>query len=248
MNRFLGKKPPKIDPRTLKLAKYLAPSVIPPAEVSWIMKVAGWPMLLNDSLGDCVPAAGWHSVEQWSHYANPPGYVPTDADALKTYEVVGGYVPGNPATDNGCVILDMLNYWRQTGIGSHKISGYVSVDLKNQDEIKAAIWLFGNLFLGIQLPVTAQSQQDAWTVADGGVYTDAGAPGSWGGHCVPVMAASPMSLTCITWGQRMKMSWNFLSDYADEAYAILSPDWIGKGNVSPGNVDLETLQADLAAL
>ena len=33
--------------------------------------------------------------------------------------------------DNGAVILDVLNYWRKTGIGGHPISAYA--DLKELD-------------------------------------------------------------------------------------------------------------------
>jgi hypothetical protein len=171
---------------------------------------------------------------------------PTDSQVLKAYEDVGGYVPGDPSTDNGCFILDALNYWRKTGLGGHKIMAYVSVDPTNLDEVRDAIWLFGNLFIGVELPLSAQSQS-AWTVADGGPFGD-GSPGSWGGHAIPCVAYSDKSLTCVTWGQTLKMSYNFFRDYCDEAYAVLGPEWIGSGQISPGGFNLDQLQADLASL
>ena len=44
MNRRLGKLPPRLDPRTLKLAKYLAPGLPkPPAALDWTQgQQAGW--------------------------------------------------------------------------------------------------------------------------------------------------------------------------------------------------------------
>ncbi len=245
----LGKGAPRLDPRTLRLGKYLRNvDIVPPAgEVSWVTRVpsTAWGMMLNDSLGDCVSAAMGHMVKQWTTYASTDA-TPTDADVLKVYEDVGGYRPGDPSTDNGMVILDALNYWRTTGIGGHKIVAYVAVNIKDAGEVRSAIELFGNVFLGIQLPISAQGET-AWTVPNGGAYND-GSPGSWGGHAIPIMAASAHSLTVITWGASLKMSWNFLKDYADEAYVVLSQDWIEKTGLSPSQFDLASLQADLAQL
>jgi hypothetical protein len=41
------------------------------------------------------------------------------------------------------------------------------------------------------------------------------------------------------------MTWGFLDTYCDEAYAVLSQDWIDKTNLAPNNFDLTALQADL---
>jgi hypothetical protein len=246
----LGKKPAKHDPRTLQFKNYLAakPTALPPTpdEVSWVTKVPSWPMMMNDSLGDCTIAAAGHMIQQWSFFANVE-VTPTDQQVLQAYEAVSGYVPGEPWTDNGAVILDVLNYWRQHGIAGHKITAYTQVDHSNLDEIRAAIQLFGNVYIGIQLPVTAQTQ-DAWTVANGGTFTQDGQPGSWGGHAIPLMAQSPKTQTCITWGERLKMSHNFFLDYCDEAYAIVSQDWIGANGLSPSQFNLKQLMLDLAAV
>jgi len=41
------------------------------------------------------------------------------------------------------------------------------------------------------------------------------------------------------------MTWGFLDTYCDEAYAVLSQDWIEKSGLAPSNFDLTALQADL---
>jgi len=250
----LGKRAPRLDPRTPQLKNYIRVTPpIPPPEVSWITKATAaepWPMLANDTLGDCVEAAQLHMIEQWIYYGSGTVQQAHNNDAIKLYEAEGGYVPGDPNTDNGTDMLTALNYWKNTGakIGTvvHKIAGYVKVDPTNDTEVQMAIWVFGNLFTGIQLPLSAQVQT-SWTVPAGGPYGD-GSPGSWGGHCVPIMARSPESCTCITWGSVLKMSHNFFSDYVDECYAVLAPDWLNAASVSPGGLDLAQLQADLAAL
>jgi hypothetical protein len=242
----LGKKERRIDSRTLKLAKYLKVSAAPP-EVAWIAKkLKPWGMLLNDVLGDCVPAAMGHLVHQWSWFANPPGFIPTKPEALAAYEAIGNYVPGNPSTDQGCDMLTALQYWKKTGFAGHSIDAYVSVDWTNATEVNKAIQLFGSLFLGIQLPISAQGQS-VWEVPPEGTRGN-GAPGSWGGHCVPILAVNPEQLTCVTWGGVLNMSQGFFAAYADECYACLSPDWISKSGLSPSEFDLAQLQADLAAL
>jgi len=244
----LGKKAPRIDKRTLKLAKYLKGGLpAAPAEVSWITKVPQpWNMFLNDKLGDCVLAACGHMIMQWSFFAGSP-FVPSDDQILTAYEAVGGYDPGNPNTDNGADMLTALNYWRQTGVAGHKILAFASVDWTNRDEMRAAIQIFGNVYLGVQLPLSAQGKP-LWTVADGGIYTSGGEPGSWGGHCIPVMAESPETDSVITWGGITKMSHNFLTDYADEAFAVLSPEWLAANGQSPSGLDLDQLNQDLAQL
>jgi hypothetical protein len=248
----LGMKSAGIDPKIPKLSKYLAPKpgvprISVPNEVSWIMEIDKWPMFLNDVVSDDVVAAAGHMIQQWTYYANPPGIVPTDQQILKAYEDTSGYVPGNESTDVGTDMLTVLKYWKTSGIAGHNIAGYVA--LTDPIEIKAAIYLFGNAFVGLNLPNSALTQinnNQSWTVTDGGIYTSAATPGSWGGHAVACMAASPLSVTCITWGQRQKISWNFLHDYTAVAYAVVSNDWIQKNGKTLAGFDFATLQADLA--
>ena len=244
----LGKRAVVRDTRTLKLTDYLRSAVTsaePPVEGSWVTHVKTWGMMLNDILGDCTCAAAGHMIAQWSQYAQGTETVIPDDAVLKAYEAVSGYQPGDDATDTGAAMLDVLRYWRKHGIGGHKIQSFVSVDPRNIKEVKTSVSLFGNLYIGIQLPASAQGK-DSWTVPDGGPYRD-GSPGTWGGHCVPVVAYSPQTLTVVTWGKTLKMSWNFFHDYVDEAYCVLSPDWVS-GGISPSKFDMQQLQADLVAL
>ena len=39
-----------------------------------------------------------------------------------------GFRPGDPSTDRGAYALDVLNYWRQSGIAGHRIAAYAAVD------------------------------------------------------------------------------------------------------------------------
>ena len=102
------------------------------------------------------------------------------------------------------------------------------------------------------LPISAQTQQ-VWSVPPGGPTGD-GKPGSWGGHAVPVMGYDSHGLTVITWGAPKVMTWQFWAAYCDEAYAVLSMDFLKadpnnpNDPVSPNGFDLAALQADLKAV
>lgn len=252
-NIKLGKKLKVTDVRTFKLAKYLrvaAPLPSPPSEVSYVTRVPDWKMNLNDRIGDCVPAAMAHTVQQMTFFSRGLSgmIVPTDQDVLTAYQRIGGYIPGRPETDNGCDMLTALKYWRRVGIANHKILAFMEINPKNLNEVQTAIWMFGSVFTGLQLPISVQPL-DQWIVPDGGTYTSIGRPGGWGGHCVPFFAGSPLTLTCVTWGMMLKSSHNFWLDYVDEAYVVLSMDWINSvTNLAVNGFNLDQLQNDLSQL
>src|SRR5947209_19729012 len=185
----LGKQRPRHDPRTLQLADYLDSTVLPPPppERDWGGKIAAdaWGMMKNDSIGDCTCAAAGHLVQDCT--ANVGSEVtPSDDDILAAYEAVSGYDPATGANDNGAVELDVLNHWRKNGIANRKIEAYAALEPGNLDHVRDSINLFGGCYIGLALPVSAQKQA-TWTVPAGGA-TGPGAPGSWGGHAVMLVA------------------------------------------------------------
>lgn len=246
---LLGKKAPKFDARTLHLAKYLTAALPPsPPAKSWIRasKMQRWPMMLNDRLGDCVIASKGHLIQLDTALVVPHRVATlTDRQVLAGYEAVGGYVPGDPATDQGCVMLDALNYWRRTGYGGHKLAAFAAVRPLDTGHVRASINLFGAAEIGLGLPLTARQQVgDVWDVVGDGKTGDS-APGSWGGHCVPVPDYDADELVCITWGAVQRMTQRFFNAYCDEAYAPLPPDWLA-ANRAPNGFDLAALLTDLS--
>ena len=163
----LGKKPAHHDPRTLQMANYLELPQIPAAR-DWTTKAAAsWGMMLNDKLGDCTCAAVGHIIQAWSSNAAAKEITLPDQAILKTYEAVSGYNPSDPSSDRGAVELDVLRYWRKTGVGGYKIDAFVALEPKNHLHVQASVDLFGGSYIGLALPVSAQSQQ-VWSVPPGG--------------------------------------------------------------------------------
>jgi hypothetical protein len=244
----LGKLPALHDPRTFQLARYLRASGLPtpPAAQDFEKLVKGWPMMKNDTIGDCTCAAAGHMIEQWTTYSGKP-FTPTDQQVVAAYAAITGYNPSTGANDNGALLIDVLNYWRRTGIAGRKILAFAALEPKNHTDFKDALYLFGNVYIGVALPLSAQNQA-VWAVPPGGP-TGRGAPGSWGGHAIPIVAYDSRGLTVVTWGALKRMTWTFLDLYCDEAYAVLSHDWLDNTKqVTPANFDLATLQQDLSQL
>jgi hypothetical protein len=244
----LGKLPAHHDARTLVLAKYLTADLPdPPAKVDYTKNVGSWPMYKNDTIGDCTCAAAGHMIEAWTTAAADSTIKVTDADILKAYEAISGYDPSTGRNDNGAVELSVLKYWRHTGIGKHKITGFASVEPGNHLHVKQAAQLFGGVYIGVKLPITAQGQS-MWTVPVGGPVGP-GAPGSWGGHAVNVVGYDSQGLTVITWGKPLRMTWTFWDTYCDEAYALLSKDFVNKTTqLAPVGFNLKELTKDLSLL
>jgi hypothetical protein len=118
----LGKAAARYDPRTLLLASYVTPALpAPPASFDLTPKVgASWGMMDNDQIGDCTCAAAGHLIMEWTANAGKKMVTPTDKQIVAAYSAITGYNPATGANDNGANEIDVLNYWRQTGIAGHK--------------------------------------------------------------------------------------------------------------------------------
>jgi hypothetical protein len=245
ISKKLGKLRRRDDSRTLQLAKYLDSSLPrPPRAVDNSHGITSWGMMANDTLGDCTCAAVGHLVQDWTANASSEVTIP-DPDIVSLYEAVSGYKPGDPSTDNGAECLTVLNYWRNKGVPGEgdKIAAYVALTPGDYTHVEDALYLFGGVYIGLQLPLSAQNQA-VWAQSSG---PDAAA-GSWGGHCVAVVGYDGGGLTCVTWGALQRMTWGFWHTYCDEAYGVLSADWIEKSGDAPVGFDLAQLQADLTAV
>jgi hypothetical protein len=244
----LGKQAVRHDPRTLLMANYVSAALpAPPVTIDLAAKVgASWGMMENDKIGDCTTAAAGHLIMEWTSLAQPKVFVPTNQQIVAAYSAITGYNPKTGANDNGAVELDVLNYWRKTVIARHKIGAFVALEPSNHTHVMDAVYIFEGCYIGLQLPISAQGQQ-IWAVPPQGT-SGPGAPGSWGGHAVPVVGYDARGLTVVTWGQLLRMTWPFWEAYCDEAYAIISNDYLDKSKKTPSGFDLAALQADLKSL
>jgi hypothetical protein len=240
----LGRKAVITDSRTLKLAKYISTTLpAPPPARDWTKGIANWGMMLNDKLGCCTIAAVAHAVQVFSANTASEVTVP-DAQVLQYYEQWDGYKPSEPNTDSGGVELNVLTNWQKSAFGVHKLIAYADPAYTNLEQIRQAINLFGGVYIGVSLPITAQTQTVWDVVPNGG---ESAKPGSWGGHAVFVPKYDADGFTCITWGELKTMTVAFWNAYVDEAHALLSHDWLAKKG-SPSGFKLAELKTDLGLI
>lgn len=253
----MGRKVPAHLPRYPKFADHLRATALPapPAVDSYAALAAPGiaELYLNDTLGDCVIAGGYHVLDTWS--GNATGGLPfiaTDTEITADYSAIAGYVPGDPNTDNGTDLPNGIAYWTSHGFASgDKLVAAVSIDPTNRTELEQAVYLFENLYLGLNLP-------DAWVnpmPANSGFTWDvAGAPDSSNGHCVAVVGYTAQGLTIATWGMTGTMTWAAAAKYLatanqGECYALLAQAQLDKGQqVAPNALSWTSLVADFNAM
>jgi hypothetical protein len=239
--RRLGKFPVRTDVRTLHVARYVdrAELPAPPPALDLADRVGDWPMYANDRIGDCTIAAAGHMVEAWTAESRGRPVAVSERSVLDAFDHVKRI---DPATgEEGAVVLDVLGYWRRQGIGPHRIGAYAQVPVHDHELARASAWLFGGLYVGVELPLTAR-EQPVWDWT--GTLDGPARPGSWGGHAVDLVRYGQDGLTVVTWGKLQDVSWEFWDRYCDEVYAILSNDFLAHGK-APNGFDLAALKADL---
>ena len=234
--KMLGRLPSKPDPRTLRLAKYLLPEIPPPPEIRrWDTKISDWGTMGNDRYGNCVIVTAAHELLVWRANELDDTRRITDGAVIELSRDMGAL--------DGFNILDRLKYWRKQGMWSNMLSAFAAVDPMNQRMIEHAVNLFGAADIGLNMPLAWQDD-DVWDVGSGRRFK----PGSWGGHSVPLVGYDKFMVYAVTWGTIQKISWNALSVYCDEAYALINSNWLAKDQITPVGLDFETLEVDLAAI
>ena len=205
----------------------------------------------NDTLGDCVIAGGYHITAVETGNAGKL-FQATSAQIIKDYSAIGGYVPGDESTDNGCDEVTAMNYWQSHGFANGtKILGWLAVDASNLNEVKQAMYLFENLMFGIELP-------DSWISpfpsANGFTWGAAGAPDPNNGHCVVGVGYNGSGVQLDTWGMIGTMTWAAIQQYCAQAdggqlFVMITPDQLTAGQTkAPNGVAWTDLIADFDAL
>ena len=249
----LGKKPARPEVPKLRLAAYLDATELPPVPAvignfkSWPQN---WRVLANDQFGCCVESGAAHETMLLKADA---GYAPplfSNSVILKDYQDCGsGYKIGDNSTDQGTDVQQYAAYRQKVGIldasgQRHKIDIYAALRVGDISQLALAVYLFGCVGIGVQLPNSAIDQFqlfEPWSVVSDS--------GTAGGHYIPVIGRNSIgSWICITWGRLQAVTPTFLSQYMDEGMAFLSLERLSAKNLSPQGFDLTGLRNDYARI
>lgn len=242
----LGRVPSRRDPRTLRLASYLTERdyPAPPPARDWTISNASW--YLNDRLGCCTITALAHLAEVHAARRDERCTI-TDRDVELAYRAVSGY-DGTPATDRGAQMIDALVRAKNVGIGPWRIGAFVRVDLDDVVEVRAAINLFGGIYLGADLPRRIRTQRTAWELPPLDQRTDDDAPNSLGGHAFAITGFDRAHLRGLPWVTPTRISNAWINLYGAEAWAVIADSWVRGDSQAPNGFNLERLRGDLAAI
>jgi hypothetical protein len=250
-----GKLPARRDYRIPRMSRYAPLLPAPPRSANYYSEVTEWGVLGNagpGAVGNCIVAAVDHGIYQERIYANPDLVIvpPTTEEAITTYSAVGGYVRGNPATDQGLYMLgsgSMMEYWAKDGIicggKLNKPAAYTQITQPNIVEWEQAVAIYGSLLLGLQLPESIVSGEEPPAI-----WRNWRGPVAGGHEIIAVGYSKPGKETLfdiISWGQRFQADGAFLQHCVDEAVAVANAAFIGASGTDPGGLTLAMLKADM---
>jgi hypothetical protein len=235
---LLGKLEPKIPTGLNMLANYLTSPLPDAPETVSVPSVQNWDMLGNDRYGDCTFAGMVHAFMATASEENGTETFPT------TDETVAAYLSYTNGQDQGAVESDLLQTWKNTTILGRELLGYAPVPVSNLDEVKQVINTFGVCYIGIRVPASCETQfqkHEPWaltgTPADDQIL---------GGHCIILVGYDTEYFYAVTWGSVQKIEYNWLTQYMDEAWALITPEIGNKGSYN--GLNLDQLKKDIEAL
>lgn len=247
--RLLGRRPHDPTRPALKLSRLLT-GVVPnhPITVDHFSLVpsSSWGVLGNDHYSDCGPADVVHDRILISKYLLGKTIVPNTADALDLYTRSGN--PNFPADDNGVVMADMLDAVHKQGVRSDgklvQCVAYAQVDVRDLDEVHAAIAIFGSLSTGADL-----SQAQDTQTSNGEPWDYVSNSPDWGGHAFLTgrytsdSRAGRPDLGGLTWGFPVGITDAFWTQQVQEAWAVIWPEHLTNTSFLAG-VDQNAFERD----
>jgi len=204
-------------------------------------------MALNDQIGDCTIAGKVHCDEivatvLGQSYTYPGDQAVSDA----YYGLTGG-------KDTGLDLATVIQAWSSpAGLLGSRIIGAASIDVADYDLLQQALYSFGFLYAGVQLPTTAESQfPGVWhNVATGQPIE--------GGHCIILNGGETVNLggklgalpalDLVTWGDETACTEGWWKNFGDEAWVVVPEAYQQANHDALQSIDVAQLQADVAAL
>lgn len=211
-------------------------------------------VLGNDQLGDCTEADNYHRQALRQAASGGTVFHPTLAQVIATYSRDGGYVPGDPSTDQGCDELTVLRNAKRLGItngsAADKITGYVVIDPTNVALVRKCVSAFVGASICMGLPDVWIDPFPAapgwtWDVPSGGFV-----PNPQNGHCFTLADQDETALECWSWAMRFTLTYDALAAGASDnngggLYVILDQEILDRvSQAAPDGLDWACLQKD----
>ena len=218
MELKLGKLPPVLDKRTIKV-RSLFLKELPPLPAHFDnhdqYDIDDNFMFANNEHGCCVISARGHQTLVLEAYEQGEQIEITDEEIKKEYfEQTGG-------ADNGLVLLWSIRDWKNDGWiingDQYTIYAFASVDWKDHEEVKQCIHLLGGVNAGMNV---YQADHDQFLAGEDWHLTDNDGELK-GGHGIYAFAYDSTGVWIMTWGKAIKATWAFWNARIDECYGVV---------------------------
>lgn len=121
-------------PAFLKALKAIKLPTAPPKFSGSKNRAIKYPILGNDTEGDCYEADALHCVQTWTGNNGPQAQFDQRAVLAEYEDLSGG--------DNGLSDDDVFPHWKGPGFQGHTILDYMTVDPQDDASIRLGMWLF----------------------------------------------------------------------------------------------------------
>jgi len=177
--------------------------------VDWSLgRVWDGDILDNDVLGNCGPAAVVHWLRLMALTCGRTDLHFTNQDVLDLYTAMG--YDGTPESDNGVVLLDLMEYMQRVGVRGFTFDCFFRVGFGDPEHLATAVYV-APLIIGATLTTACQST-DTWD------STAALDTHEWGGHAYLYHSDSPGGGNGASWGAPVFTTPAFRARRWDEAY------------------------------
>lgn len=230
-------------------------------DVDRAARVTSWPMYCNgpdegnppgapDGCGDCTIAEMAHAYTALDVYAGKPPARFDDAEVISVYSRNSGFDPVTGENDNGCEMMSVLRDQRDVGMRDadgniHKVLMFAELrNPRNTLLLSQVLKTFGYVYLGISCPESAEEQfgNGPWTYVPGSPIV--------GGHCIGLHRRNPYGsrigvFQMASWGALQPATIGFIQNYVEEAWAVITPDWVEANGSTCDGIALAQLEADM---
>jgi hypothetical protein len=221
--RKLGRRPPSNKPALLLADILTGTAPAHPATADHFRNLQ-FGLYGNDKYGDCGPTSVANLVRLVTGGLLGTEVQPSQDDVFDLYRRSGNpnFDPTTDADDNGVDMQTMLEALLSGGIGDGsgkkiKPIAFAKVDVTSDDQLTAAVSIFGGVLWGVDLQTAQQSQTDAhppkW---------DFSQSGEWGGHAIVNGAYENGALEdVISWATRVETTSAFRRRQLQEAWVVV---------------------------
>ena len=210
--------------------------------------VGGFPMALNDQLGNCTIAGFFHLAQLAYAAVGRALEYPGDAAIAAAYWSLVGHGPtyvGDPGP--GLQLEQVLRAAMSAdGLLGIRVAAYGAVDPSDIELMIDGAYNFGGLYLAGNIPATAETQFED---NDGTWALEPGRHPGVGGHC---FVGSGSDLEAVfdneTWGAENTFTFAWWKKYGLQGYVVIFECFVAAGHGPLANLDLDGLKAELAQI